>query len=226
MRPTVATTSLMLLASALTAGCSTKPVAYQDLPAAADLRPVNGGSNAFEFRSPSADLRGYASIIVEPVAIYTGRDAQFGSTSHEDRRIVADYMRGAFAESLGERYRIATTAAPGTLKLKLTLTGIETTKPVLATAAHLTPAGAIVNAGRQVAGKNGSFFGTVTYAADLTDAVTGARVYSFITQQSPDALDLTATLGTLEAARIGVRIGARHLREDLQRNGMVLAALR
>lgn len=224
MRPTVLTTSLMLLSGSLMAGCSltpTKPVAYRELPAAPELRPVKHGDNAFEFRSADAGLRGYTTIMIDPVAVYGGRDGQFGAVSPADRLAVADYMRRQFGEILGERYRITNAPEPGTLRLTLTLTGIESTKPLLAAAGHLSPVGVVVNGGLQAAGKNGTGFGTVTYAADLTDAATGARLYAFVTQQTPDALDLTAGLGTLEAARTGVRIGARHLRDDLQRHGMV-----
>jgi hypothetical protein len=226
MRPTVLSTAVMLLASALTTGCSTlassTPVAYRELPASSDLRPAKG-DNAFEFRD-LGDLRGYTSLLLEPVAVYGGRDAQFGSVAAADRLAIATYMTRHFAESLGERYRVVTRPEAGTLRVKLTLTGIETTKPLLSAMGHLSPAGAVINAGLQVAGKNGTGFGTVTYAADITDASSGARVYAFVTKQTPDALDLTAGLGTLEAARIGVRIGAKSLREDLQKHGMTPAS--
>jgi hypothetical protein len=42
-------------------------------------------------------------------------------------------------------------------------------------------------------------------------------------KQTPDAFDITVSIGDLDAARAGVRIGARHLRRELAQNGPAVA---
>lgn len=199
--------------SAALAACSSAPVAYQGLASAGRLQAAKDDEAPFQFRSPIADFRSYSKIVVDPVAIYGGADNQFGSTTTEDRQSIADYMREQFTQILGSRYQIVAAPEPGALRLHLTLTGVETSSPVISTVTHVVPAGLVVNAGLQAAGLNGTFFGSVSYAAEIFDASNGSLLYAYVTKQTPDALDVTAGFGSLAAAREGVRIGATHLRD-------------
>jgi hypothetical protein len=210
----VAAASLTVILLAL-AGCGSAPVAYQGLASAGHLRPADDADTPFLFRSPTADLAGYSKILIDPVSVYDGPDGQFGSVSREDRAAIAAYMREKFTETLGRRYQVVTEPGPGALRLHLTLTGIEVNVPVISTVSHLVPAGLVINTALQVADRNGTFFGSVSYAAEVSDAATGELLYAYVTRQTPDALDVTASFGSLAAARTGVRIGARQLREQL-----------
>ena len=57
----------------------------------------------------------------------------------------------------------------------------------------------------------------VTIARDFTiwNAATNRLLMAYIANESADALDVTASLGYLDAARAGVRRGARDLRTTL-----------
>jgi hypothetical protein len=211
----------LLIGALMVAGCaSSTPVAYQQLPSAAQLRPVKNSDEPFQYRSATADLRRYSKLVVDQATIYDGPDGQFGSVSREDRQIIADYLRREFIRVLGERYQIVAAPEPGAARLHLTLTGLETSTPVLSTITHVVPFGLVANGARQATDRNGTFFGSVSYAAELSDATTGELLYAYVTKQTPDALDVTASLGTLDAARTGVRIGARHLLDELANDGM------
>jgi hypothetical protein len=209
--------SAALLLPLLVAACasSSSPVAYQGLESATRLKPVKDDEAPFQYCDAAADFGRYRAIEIDPVVVYEGADQQFGSVSAEDRRAVADYMRAQFGEILGARYAPAAVPGPDVLRLRLTLTGIETSTPVISTISHLMPVGLVVNGGLQAAGRNGTFFGSVSYAAELSDSATGTLFYAYVTRQTPDALDVTASLGSLAAAREGVRIGAAHLRDRL-----------
>jgi hypothetical protein len=216
-----ATVSAALAGTLTVTGCaSSVPVAYQALPSAPLLHSVNDSEEPFQYHSAAADLRHYSALIIDPVTIYSGPDAQFGTVSQKDRQTVADYMQREFVNVLGERYRIVAAPEAGAIRLHLTLTGLETSKPALSTVSHLAPVGLVFNAANEAAGRNGSFFGSVSYAADLSDASTGELLRAYVTKQTADALDVTAGLGTLRAAETGVRIGARHLSDQLAQDGM------
>ncbi|WP_189046559.1 DUF3313 domain-containing protein [Aliidongia dinghuensis] len=205
----------VVLAAALAGCASSAPVAYRGLSSADRLTPAADAEAPFQYRAPAADLGGYGKLMIDPVELYTGADGQFGSVSAEDRQIIADYMQQQFRESLGTKHQIVAAPEPGTLRLHLTLTGIERSTPVLSTVTHLMPVGLVVNTGLEASDRNGTFLGSVTYAVELTDASSGQLLYAYVTRQTPDALDVTASFGTLDAAREGVRIGARHLRDKL-----------
>lgn len=197
------------------AGCDAPPVAHQGLSSARELQPANDNEEPLQYRSAGADLARYSQLLIDPVTIYAGADAQFGSVSEDDRKSIAQYMQQTFAETLGRRYQLAAAPDADALRLHLTLTGVETSTPVISTIAHLAPVGLVINTGLQATNRNGTFFGAVSYAAELSDAATGTLLYAYVTRQTPDALDVTASFGSLAAAREGVRIGAAHLLNQL-----------
>lgn len=192
--------SIIIIISLALAGCaSSTPVAYKGLSSAGQLQPVKDDDAPFQYRSPTADPRSFSKILIDPVSIYIGEDAQFGSVSQEDRKIIADYMQQKFAERLRSNYRIVERPEAGTMRLHLTLTGIETSTPVISTLSHITPIGLAVNTGLQASNRNGTFFGSVSYAAELSDASTGNLLYAYVTRQTPDALNATASFGYLDS---------------------------
>lgn len=92
-----------LLAVAL-AGCTgPQPPAYRGLDMAAQLSPSSGDGSRhipFHYADNHADLSRYTEIMLDPVAVYSGPDHQFGDLSQEDRLALASYMSGEFAETL------------------------------------------------------------------------------------------------------------------------------
>jgi hypothetical protein len=216
--------SLVSACLAVAACSSSTPVDYQGLASAHQLRPAKDDETPFQYRDNAVALANYSKILIDPVTLYDGPDAQFGSVSAEDRQIVAQYMQAKFAEILGEKFRIVTVPGPGIARLHLTLTGIETSTPVLSTLSHLAPVGVVVNGGLEAAGRNGTNFGSVSYAVELSDSATNTLLYAYVTKQTPDALDVTASIGYLDAAKEGVRIGATHLKGNLAKGGFATVA--
>ena len=205
-------------------GCaSTRPVAYQDLSSASELKPVKG-YNQFQYMNPSDPLRNYDALVVDPVSIYGGADAQFGPVSQQGRQEIAVYMQQEFTKLLGKKMEITDSPKPGTVRLHLTLTGMEKSTPVMSPLSHLLPVGLLVNAGFEAAGHNGSFFGSVSYAIELYDVSTGELIYAAVSKETPRALDLTSSFGRLDAAKAGVRHGAEHLCEDLEKDHIARVA--
>jgi Protein of unknown function (DUF3313) len=217
-------------------GCtSPEPLAYKGLSSAAELTAVKDDETPYRYSRPDADFCQYRKMIVDPVTIYDGPDAQFDSTaigvsatshlldpvSQEDRTIVADYMRETFRDVLKDRFQIITIPEPNALRLHLTLTGIVKSMPVLSVISHVSPYGFAISAGQEAFDGKGSFFGYILYAVEIYDTESNKLVYAYVTAQTPDAMDITAGLGYLDAARTGVRIGAKHLRETLSKNGSV-----
>lgn len=200
-------------------GCaSTKPLAYEDLPSTSQLKPANKGHDAFLYARPDTDMTKYVAVTVDPVTVYAGKDSQFGAVPEEQRRAIAEYMQRQFAEVLSKKWQIVSAGISGTLRLHLTLTGIEKSTPVVSALSHMLPVGLLINSGLQLSDHNGTFLGSVSYAVDVYDAKTGELIYASISRETPHALDLTSSFGRLDAARAGVRLGAKHLRDNLTKD--------
>lgn len=199
------------------AGCSsTRPFAYGGLESAPRLQPSQDHHKPYQYRD-AADVARYTKLVMDPVTVYAGKDAQFGSVSSADQALLAEYMSKTFAATLKPNFDIVAGAEPGTARLHLTLTGVETSTPFLSTVTHLVPLGLVTNGVLQVTGSPGTFYGSVSYAVELSDAQTGKLLYAYVTKQAPQALDLTASIRPLDAARSGIRAGARQLRTELQK---------
>ena len=188
---------------------------YRGLASSPQLQPSDDADEPYRFVRPTADLQAYSKMIIDPVAIYRGEDSQFAYVSSQDLRTIADYMQQTFAQALSPKYQLVVKPQAGTARMRITLTGLESSVAILSTLSHLPVVGLAVNAGRQMAHEHGTYFGSVSYAVEITDAKTGVLLYAYVTRQSADALDVSASVFTLDAAKAGVRNGAKRLMVDL-----------
>src|SRR5882762_10180831 len=102
-------------------GCATsRPVAYSGLESATKLQPNpadKSGRIPYQY-SARVDSVKYASVIIDPVAIYNGADNQFEKVSEEDKKVLAQYMNEQFQEKLAHRYRVVSEPSPEALRVK------------------------------------------------------------------------------------------------------------
>jgi len=170
----------------------------------------------FRYAAP-VDWRKYRSIRIAPVEIYNGSDAQFNELSQEDRRHLAGYMLDKFGKVLAEKFTINNSAGEGpSLKLKLTLTGADTTPQVVGTFTKFDLAGGPYNIVQSVRGGRGLMSGYVNYTVEVEDAETNELLLAYVAEQYPNAMNIGATFGSLSAAETGIDKGAEQLLEKLR----------
>ncbi|MCI4588929.1 DUF3313 domain-containing protein [Sphingobium sp. BYY-5] len=200
------------------AGCaSPQPLAYRGLASSTVLRPSDEKDAAHVPYRFAADVnwRRYYKVIIDPVEIYDGADAQFHKLSVEDREQLASYMEDQFTQELGRDFEIVDRPAPATLRIHLTLTGATPTKSVLGPLSRFDLAGGSYNAFQGIRGKEGTMTGSVIYAVEIYDSTNGELLLSEITKQFPNAMNVGASFGALKAPMTGIRKGAVELREKL-----------
>lgn len=212
---TILTTAVFLLAT----GCSTTPpVNYSGLASAPQLQP-NTQSDADTkpyVYAGKINWREYSSMLIDPVAIYTGADEQFGSLKQADRQELADYMAREFETQMGKRFRITRAPAPGTLRLKLTLTGAKANTALVSTFTRFDLVGLPYNAIQGIRGKEGIFMGSVSYSVELYDSSSNRLLTAFVAKQHPNAMNIAATFGSLGAAKTGIEKGASQLLDEFK----------
>jgi len=200
-------------------GCaSAEPVVYSGLASASRLGPNprnDSGRVPYSFAT-QADWRSYSRVIIDPVIVYRGADHQFGDMPEADRAALASYMRTRFAEALRTRFTLAADTAPGTLRVRLTLTGATTTTPVLGTLTRFDIAGGLYNGVQTIRGGEGALTGAVYYAVELFDAPSDRLLAAYVTKQYPGAYNIPASFGALAAARTGIDKGADALLAQLR----------
>jgi len=204
---------------AILAGCaSPTPVAYTGIASSAQLRPdPDDTSGHIPYRySTQVDWQNYDKAIVDPVAIYRGADHQFGDMSEADKSALGNYMGTQFAQSLSKRFQIIGTPGRHTLRIKLTLTGAETTTPVIGTFTHIDLAGNLYNGVQAIRGGEGLIAGSVIYSVEIYDAQSSRLLAAYISKQYPGALNIGASFGSLAAAETGIDKGAEALVAQLR----------
>lgn len=198
---------LAIAAIAALTACS-EPAPRQQLASSTQLEPNPDRPSDLRYINPNVDLKQYRRFMIAPVEIYKGADAKFGSTTPEQRREVAEFIRQEFERTLRRRYQVVNAPGPGVARLQFTLAGVETTIPVLATATHVAPAGIAMNVLKGATGSQGSFMGSVTFAGEFYDSVTNNLIGAVVTKRSANALDVTSVFTGLDAAKAGVTDGA------------------
>ncbi len=200
----------------LLAGCAGhEPVRYSGIDSAAKLTQ-NTEDNADRMPwqySPQVDWRKYDSIIIDPVTIYQGRDGQFNDMAQADRQTLATHMQEAFSKALSTRFKTVSTPAAHTLRLKLTLTGADTTPQVVGTFTKFDLAGGPYNIVQSVRGGRGLMSGSVDYAVEIYDANSHELLKAYVAHQYPNAMNISASIGSLSAAEVGIDKGAEDLAE-------------
>jgi len=194
-------------------------VAYRDLDSAnaltgntqddADHRP-------YANMAADADWSRYTAATLEPVVIYQGPDAQFDDADASDRQALAGYMQSVFGEALRERFKTPVSTPAQTLRVRVTLTGLETNTPVLSTVTKVLPIGLVRNTANSVSGGQSHNGGSVSYAVEIYDAGTQELLRAYVSKRYPMAMDIGASMGTLAAAQAGAREGAEDLVSQLQ----------
>jgi hypothetical protein len=210
--------AMLTLAIALVGCAGTPPARYASIDSSAQLKPnTDDQSDRIPYRySSPVDWKKYSSIIIEPVAVYQGADNQFGEMSPEDRKALADYMHSKFSEALRPRFREVSAPVPDAIRLKLTLTGAETTTPVVGTFTKFDLAGGPYNIVQSIRGKEGMLNGSVNYAVEIYDASNQRLLNAYIAKQYPNAMNVGASIGSLSAAEVGIDKAADELAEILK----------
>lgn len=207
-----------VLTSLLLAGCaSQEPHPYADIGSSRQLR-LNEEDDAYRipyrYQTP-VDWRQYHRVMLEPISLYNGTDAQFSGMAEREKAALANDMTAAFSEALGQHFQFASAPSPGTLRIRITLTGADTTTPVLATFSRFDIGLGSYNLVQSMRDRKGTFTGSVMYAVEIFDAASSQLLEAYVTRQYPTVYDISSTFGSLTAAKTGIDKGAETLAKSL-----------
>lgn len=198
----------------IAAFAQTRDHAPTQLQSAANLRHDKGES--WTYRKAGLQLSGYRSVLVDPTVVYAGPDAQFKDIPVADRAKFAAVLTDALRTELAGSVGVAARPGPGVLRLRMTLLGAEKTTGGVATATRVLPIGLATSAVKSLAGKPGSLTGSVLIALEITDSRTGELLAAAVRRESPDALDISATISTTDTVKAVGKDIAEKIRKRLQ----------
>jgi hypothetical protein len=127
---------LSILTSSMLGGCGSK------LPARtgflSDYSKLQAESDTSLRYVKSDALSKYSKFIVDPVRVYIEEGSQGikGDVKEQDIRDLANYMHAEFIKALSDRYEIAHKPGPGVARIRLALTDIGKSSPILNAIPH------------------------------------------------------------------------------------------
>jgi hypothetical protein len=194
----------------------TKQQAPAEMATAADMSQDKENKESWTYRKEGLDFKPYASVLIDPTAVYTGADAQFGKISASDQAKYADIFTTAMNRELGKVLPVVGQPGPGVLRVKMTLIGLTMTQGGLATVTRVTPIGFAMSTVKSVVGKKGTFTGSMLYGMEVTDAATGEVLVAAVRRTAPDALDIGSTLSMTDSVQSVTDKVAKDYRDRLK----------
>ena len=123
------------------------------------------------YRNPSADIRGYSKLMLDPVLIARPDDA-----THEqlaDLQKLATNYYVYLSRELGKDYTLVSSPAPGTLRVQAAIAGAQKSNAVTNTMSSVVPIGMAVSLAKDFATGKPVGVGEATTEMKITDAMTG-----------------------------------------------------
>ena len=135
---------------------------------------------------PGFSFSNYSAILLAPVTIVSDSSSSLASASPEQREALANTYYSELYSALSAHCKMASSPAPGALRLTVALTDAKTSNSVVKTLATYTPYVMVAYKVGSVAFNSGAgyFSGTATSEAYATDAMSGDLLWQGVDKRA------------------------------------------
>jgi hypothetical protein len=190
MRRLKLTTTLLLAAMAASpAGWAAQFGDYKPAGFLSDyskLKPKGGGSEAYSYRDPSADMGKYDKLMVDRIKVYLKEDAPSKQIDPAELKELADYFHQAIVKAVEPAYPVVNEPGPDVLRVRVAITDLVPNAPEASVVTLVVPFVWVGEAGAGVAkGKAGStpFIGEATVEAEALDSASSKQLAAYIEER-------------------------------------------
>ena len=148
------------------AGCQTTAQNSGFLSDYSQLRPSKVVKGAMDYRNPRLNLAKYSKFILEPYRVYFAANADGIGVDPAELKNLVDYFRNESVKALSKRYRVVNRPGPGVARIRIAITSITKTKPVM----NNLPQGKLLGVG----------LGGASMEAEAFDSQTGERLVAIV----------------------------------------------
>lgn len=110
-----------------------------------DLGPGPEGGVSKRWLKPGTDFAKYKKLMLDSVVFYFSDDSEDKGIDPEKMKDLSDAFNLAIVNAFKERYPIVADPGPDVIRLKIALTGVKQSKPVLSTVTSVMPIGLGIN---------------------------------------------------------------------------------
>ncbi len=166
-----------------------------------NLQPGPEGGAKLRWMKPGVDFSKYDKVMLDSVRFYLAADSEDLGVDPEQMKELSDAFNKELVNALKDKYPIVAEPAPGVIRIRVALTGIKQSMPVLSGVTSIVPVGLAVSIVKK--GTTGAWTGSGATRAELmaidpmnNDEVIGVAV----DEQSAGFTERFSKLGSAEEA--------------------------
>lgn len=148
------------------AGCGTTAQNSGFLSDYSQLKPSKVVKGAMDYRNPKLRLEKYSKFILEPYRVHFAANADGTSIDPAQLKNLVDYFQSESVKALSKRYKVVNRPGPGVARIRVAITSITKTKPVV----NNLPQGKLLGVG----------LGGASMEAEAFDSQTGERLVAIV----------------------------------------------
>jgi hypothetical protein len=123
--------------------------------------------------NPIADWKHYTKVMIDPIQLWMGEGSSLRDIPREERIRLASLLLGKLQNALLADYRVVREAGPHVMRISVALTESQASNTLLDTISSVLPTGYIISGTKSLATGTGTFVGSASIEAKITDAEIG-----------------------------------------------------
>ena len=195
--------TMIALALTLTLmACATQPAKKSGFLKDYETKMVPGPEGGAKMRwlEPGVDFGKYNKVMLDSVVFYLAEDSEYKGIDPVEMKELADACNLAIINALKDKYPIVTEPGPDVVRLKVALTGIKQSRPVLSAVTSVTPPGLAINLVKK--GVTGAWTGSGATSAEtmVIDSTTNRVIGVAQDEQTAGFTERFSKYGSAEEA--------------------------
>lgn len=175
-----------------------------------NLQPGPEGGAKMRWLKPGVDFTKYNKLMVDSVIFYIADDSEDKGINAEEMKELTDAFNQEIVNALKDKYPIVAEPGPDVARLKIAITGVKKSKPVVSTITSIIPVGIGISLIKK--GVSGSYTGSGGTQAEFMalDSMTNEVIVAAVDERSAGYTERFTSLG---AAKDAFKFWAERIRK-------------
>lgn len=164
---TLIKTLIVLVLTLTLIACASEPMKQSGFLKDYQKNMATGPEDGAKLRwlESGVDFGKYNKVMLDSVIFYLADDSEYKGIDPAEMKELADACNLAIVNALKDKYPLVSEAGPDVLRLKVALTGIKQSYPVLSGVTSIVPVGLVISAVKK--GTTGSWTGSGATSAEI-----------------------------------------------------------
>ena len=165
-----------------------------------NLQPGPEGGAKERWLKPGVDFSKYDKVMLDSVVFYFAPDSDDKGIDPEQMKELSDAFNKELVNALKDQYPIVADPGPDVVRIKIALTGIKQSRPVLSGITSITPPGIVISTVKRVS--TGSWTGSGATRGELIaiDTMSNQVIAVGVDEQSAGFTERFSKYGSAEEA--------------------------